>query len=112
VQEEKETQDMLPKYAIGEVVSGSNLTHNFKNQTLTAVGYRRGTDEPLLILRCHEVDSPTLLADVDNGEPIDFIVVSHSDTISIPEARAKFGNLWHKKTVAKMMTAEKVSRAA
>jgi len=103
---------MLPKYAIGEVVSGSNLTHNFKNQTLTAVGYRRGTDEPLLILRCHEVDSPTLLADVDNGDPIDFIVVSHSDTISIPEARAKFGNLWHKKTVAKMMTTEKVTRAA
>jgi len=103
---------MLPKYGIGEVVSGSNLSHNFKHQTLTAVGYKRGTDEPLLILRCHELDSPTLIADVENGEPIDFIVVSHSDTINIPEARAKFGNLWHKKTVARVMTAEKVSRAA
>jgi len=103
---------MVPKYGIGEVVSGSNLTFNFKNQTLTAVGYKRGTDEPLLILRCHEHESPTLLADVENGEAIDFLVVSHSDTISIPEARAKFGNLWHKKSVAKVMTAEKMSRAA
>jgi hypothetical protein len=103
---------MLPKYAIGEVVSGSNLTQNFKNQTLTAVGYKRGTDEPLLILRCHEVDSPTLLADVENGESIDFIVVSHSDTVSIPEARAKFGNLWHKKSAARVLLTEKVSRAA
>jgi len=102
---------MLPKYAIGEVVSGSNLTHNFKNQTLTAVGFKRGSDEPLFILRCYETDSPTLLADVDNGEPIDFIVVSHSDTISIPEARAKFGNLWHKKSVAKVLTTEKMARA-
>jgi hypothetical protein len=103
---------MMPKYAIGEVVSGSNLTHNFKTQTLTAVGYKRGTDEPLLILRCHEMDSPTLLADVENGEPIDFIVVSHSDTISIPEARAKFGNLWHRKTVGKVLTTEKMARTA
>ena len=103
---------MLPKYAIGEVVSGSNLTHNFKAQTLTAVGYRRGTDEPLLILRCHEMDSPTLLADVDSGEPIDFLVVSHSDTISIPEARAKFGNLWHKKSAARVLATEKMARAA
>ena len=102
---------MVPKYAIGEVVSGSNLTHNFKTQTLTAVGYRRGTDEPLLILRCHEKDSPTLQADEENGAPIEILVVSHSDTISIPEARAKFGNLWHRKSVAKVLTTEKVRAA-
>jgi hypothetical protein len=31
------------------------------------------------------------------GEAMDFLVVSHSDTIALPEARAKFGNLWGKR---------------
>jgi hypothetical protein len=103
---------MIPKYEIGEVVSGSNLTHNFRNQTLTAVGFRKGTDEPLLILRCHETDSPTMLADIYNGEDIEFLVVSHSDMIGIPEARAKFGNLWHQKQAARVVTKERLVRAA
>jgi hypothetical protein len=103
---------MIPRYQIGDVVSGSNLTQNFKNQTLTLIGYKRGSDEPLVILRCHESDSPTLLADVENGETLDFVVVSHSDTISLPEARAKFGNLWHIKQSARLTSTEKVTRAA
>jgi hypothetical protein len=31
------------------------------------------------------------------GETLDFIVVSHSDTVSVPEARAKVGSLWGKR---------------
>lgn len=103
---------MIPRYEIGDVVSGSNLTQNFRNQTLTLIGYKRGSDEPLVILRCHESDSPTLLADVENGETMDFVVVSHSDTISVPEARAKFGNLWHIKKAARLSATEKLTRAA
>jgi hypothetical protein len=103
---------MIPKYEIGDVVSGSNLTQNFRNQTLTLIGYKRGSDEPLVILRCHESDSPTHLADAETGETMDFVVVSHSDTISLPEARAKFGNLWHNKKSARLTATEKVSRAA
>jgi len=103
---------MNSKYEIGDVVSGSNLTQNFKNQTLTLIGYKRGSDEPLVILRCHESDSPTLLADVDTGDTLDFVVVSHSDMISIPEARAKFGNLWHNKKSARLTSTEKMTRAA
>jgi len=103
---------MNSKYEIGDVVSGSNLTQNFKNQTLTLIGYKRGSDEPLVILRCHESDSPTLLADVETGDTLDFVVVSHSDMISIPEARAKFGNLWHNKKSARLTSTEKMTRAA
>jgi len=103
---------MIPKYQIGDVVSGSNLTQNFKNQTLTLIGYKRGSDVPLVILRCHESDSPTLLADVETGETMDFVVVSHSDMISLPEARAKFGNLWHNKMSARLTPTEKLTRAA
>jgi hypothetical protein len=96
-----------PKYEIGDVVSGSNLTQNFRGQTLTAVGFTRGSDEPNVLLRCHESDSPTLLADIENGETIEFVVVSHSDTIGIAEARAKFGNLWNRKKDARQTTTAK-----
>src|SRR5215470_16944672 len=92
---------MPNKYQIGDVVSGSNLAENFKGQTLTAVGFARGSDVPLCILRSHESSSPTHIADID-GEAMDFLVASPSDTISVPaaasicgdsfpEARAKFG---------------------
>jgi hypothetical protein len=39
----------------------------------------------------HESTSPTHISDID-GDPMDFLVVSHSDTTSIPEARAKYGS--------------------
>ncbi len=84
---------MPNKYEIGDVVSGSNLAENFKGQTLTAVGFARGSDTPLCVLRSHGSTSRTLISDMD-GEAMDFLVVSHTDTISVPEARAKFGNLW------------------
>lgn len=87
---------MPRKYEIGDIVSGSNLAENFKGQTLTAIGFARGSDVPLCVLRSHESTSPTLISDME-GEAMDFLVVSHSDTIALPEARAKFGNLWGKR---------------
>jgi hypothetical protein len=96
---------MPNKYQIGDVVSGSNLADNFKGQTLTAVGFARGSDVPLCILRSHESASPTHIADIE-GEAIDFLVISHSDTISMPEARAKFGALWSKRHVRREAQAE------
>ena len=53
------------KYEIGDIVSGSNLAENFKGQTLTAVGFTRGSDVPLCVLRSHESTSPTHIADID-----------------------------------------------
>ncbi len=96
---------MPRKYEIGDVVSGSNLAENFKGQTLTAVGFARGSDVPLCVLRSHESTSPTHIADID-GEPMDFLVVSHSDTISLPEARAKFGAHWGKRHIRREVQAE------
>ncbi len=93
------------KYEIGDIVSGSNLAENFKGQTLTAVGFARGSDVPLCVLRSHESTSPTHIADID-GEAMDFLVISHSDTISVPEARAKFGSLWGKRHVRREAQAE------
>jgi hypothetical protein len=40
------------------------------------------------------------------GEPMDFLVVSHSDTISVSEARAKYGALWGKRHVRREAQAE------
>ena len=87
---------MPHKYEIGDIVSGSNLAENLRGHTLTAIGFARGSDVPQCVLRSHESTSPTLISDIE-GEPMDFIVVSHSDTISIPEARAKFGNMWNRR---------------
>lgn len=49
--------------------------------------------------------SPTHISDIE-GEPMDCLVVSHSDTISVPETRAKFGNLWGKRHVRREAQAE------
>jgi hypothetical protein len=48
---------MSRKYEIGDIVSGSNLAENFKGQTLTAIGFARGSDVPMCVLRSHESTS-------------------------------------------------------
>jgi hypothetical protein len=96
---------MPHKYEIGDIVSGSNLAENFKGQTLTAIGFARGTDVPVCVLRSHESTSPTLISNME-GEAMDFLVVSHSDTIAVPEARAKFGNLWARRHLLREVQGE------
>jgi hypothetical protein len=84
---------MPTRYEIGDLISGSNLTENFKGQDLTCVGIIRGSDRPVLILKSHPETSPVLLCDLE-GNPIDFLVVSESHMTPIPEATAKFGAYW------------------
>lgn len=84
------------KYELGDLVSGSNLSENFKGQDVTAVGVPRGSDKPLVILKAHPETSPVLLTDLD-GNPFDFLIVSDSHMTPIPEATAKFGAYWYKR---------------
>jgi len=53
---------MPRKYEIGDIVSGSNLSENFKGRTLTAIGFARGSEVPQCVLRSHESTSPTLIS--------------------------------------------------
>lgn len=87
---------MSSRYEVGDMVSGSNLTENFKGQDVTAVGIIRGSDKPILILKSHPETSPVLLCDLQ-GDPIDFLVVSESHMTPIPEATAKFGAYWSRR---------------
>lgn len=98
------------KYEIGDLVSGSNFSENFRGQELTAIGVVRGTDQPVIILRCHPEASPVLLTDVD-GNPLDFLVVSESHMTPIPEATAKFGNYWSRRRALSPVQ-EKTTRQA
>ena len=99
---------MATRYEIGDMVSGSNLTENFKGQDLTAIGIVRGSDQPIMVLKSHPDTSPVLLCDLD-GSPIDFLIVSESHMTPIPEATAKFGVYWSRRRPTRASQAKELA---